>query len=171
MARLMATAQQISRPVPAVHQARQQYGVIPYRRGKDRIEIMLITSRNTRRWIVPKGWPLDRTPSRDVARLEAFEEAGVEGTIGKHRFGCFHYHKRLKDGSIVLCRVDVFAFEVSRQHVNWLERRERKRRWFNSQQAIKLVREPELKALIKALVRGLEDGDRAAVSGHARNAE
>ena len=152
----MAPAQQILRPVPPAHQARQQYGVIPYRRGKDCIEIMLITSRNTRRWIVPKGWPLDRTPSRDVARLEAFEESGVEGTIGKRRFGSFHYHKRLKDGSIVLCRVDVFAFEVGRQLDNWLERKERKRRWFDPERAIKLVREQELKALIRALVRSLE---------------
>lgn len=116
---------------------------------------MLITSRNTRRWIVPKGWPLARKPSRDVARLEALEEAGLEGTIGKRRFGSFHYHKRLKDGSIVLCRVDVFTFEVGRQLENWLEQRERKRRWFDSGRAIKLVREPELKALIAALARGL----------------
>ena len=135
---------------------RLQYGVIPYRRAKDGIEIMLITSRNTRRWIVPKGWPLARTPSRDVARLEALEEAGVEGTIGKRRFGFFHYHKRLKDGSVVLCRVDAFAFEVARELDNWLERRERKRRWFDANRAIKLVREPELKTLIAAFVRSLE---------------
>jgi len=154
----MAPARAITRPVRARRPARLQYGVIPYRRDKDRIEIMLITSRSTRRWIVPKGWPLARKPSREVAQIEALEEAGLEGTIGKRRFGFFHYHKRLKDGSIVLCRVDVFAFEVGRQLDHWLERRERKRRWFDAQSAIKLVREAELKALIKALVRSLEDG-------------
>ena len=149
----MAPARPIAKPVP---RPRLQYGAIPYRRAKDGIEIMLITSRSTRRWIVPKGWPLARTPSRDVARLEALEEAGLEGTIGKRRFGFFHYQKRLKDGSVVLCRVDVFAFEVGRQLDNWLERSERKRRWFDAQRAIKLVREDELKALILALVRSLE---------------
>jgi 8-oxo-dGTP pyrophosphatase MutT (NUDIX family) len=157
MARVMAPARAIVRPIQPVPRPRLQYGVIPYRRSKDRIEIMLITSRNTRRWIVPKGWPLDRTPSRDVARLEAFEEAGLEGTMGKRRFGSFHYHKRLKDGSVILCRVDVFAFEVGREHENWLEQSERKRRWFDAKRAIKLVREPELRALIAALVRELDN--------------
>jgi 8-oxo-dGTP pyrophosphatase MutT (NUDIX family) len=152
----MAPAPVIAKPVAKRQRERLQYGAIPYRRAKDRIEIMLITSRSTRRWIVPKGWPLAHTPSRDVARLEAFEEAGVEGIVGKRRFGSFRYHKRLNDGSIVLCRVDVFAFEVGRQLDNWLERGERKRRWFDSKRAIKLVRERELKALIGALVRSLE---------------
>ena len=152
----MAPAERIVKPAARVQRTRLQYGAIPYRRAKDGIEIMLITSRSTRRWIVPKGWPLARKPSRDVARLEALEEAGLEGTMGKRRFGSFHYHKRLKDGSIVLCRVDVFAFEVGRQLDDWLERRERKRRWFDAKRAIKLVRERELKALIGALVRSLE---------------
>lgn len=155
----MAPAQRIAKPATSIRRARLQYGAIPYRRAKNGIEIMLITSRSTRRWIVPKGWPLARKPSRDVARLEALEEAGVEGTIGKRRFGSFHYHKRLKDGSIVLCRVDVFAFEVWRQHENWLERRARKRRWFDSKRAIKLVREQELKVLIAALVLRLESSN------------
>jgi 8-oxo-dGTP pyrophosphatase MutT (NUDIX family) len=154
----MAAARSIVRPVPSPQQAQRQYGVIPFRRGDDRIEIMLITSRNTRRWIVPKGWPIGRKPSRDVAQLEALEEAGLEGTIGKRAFGAFHYQKRLKDGSVVLCRVDVFAFEVGRQREDWLERRDRKRRWFASESAIRLVREQELKALIAALVHSLENG-------------
>lgn len=146
-----------------------QYGVIPYRhrRAKDRIEIMLITSRHTHRWIVPKGWPIARTPARDVALREALEEAGLEGTIGQHPFGSFHYQKRLKDGSIIPCRVNVFAFEVERQLKEWLERSERKRRWFDSERAIKLVREQELKELISALVRSLEEEKRAALGDTA----
>jgi 8-oxo-dGTP pyrophosphatase MutT (NUDIX family) len=152
----MAPAERIAKPAATVQRTRLQYGAIPYRRAKDGIEIMLITSRSTRRWIVPKGWPLARMPSRDVARLEALEEAGLEGTIGKRRFGSFHYHKRLNDGSVVLCRVDAYAFEVARELDHWLERSERKRRWFDAKRAIKLVREPELKALISTLVRSLE---------------
>ena len=155
----MAPARNIGEPLPLARQARRQYGVIPYRRAGDRVEIMLITSRNTRRWIVPKGWPLARKPARDVAQLEALEEAGLEGTIGKRAVGFFHYQKRLKDGSVVLCRVDVFAFEVGHQRENWLERGERKRRWFAANRAIELVREQELKALIAVLVRSLETNE------------
>ena len=148
-----------------------QYGVIPYRhrRAKDRIEIMLITSRNTHRWIGPKGWPIARTPARDVARREALEEAGLEGAMGPHPFGSFHYQKRLKDGSVIPCRVDVFAFEVERQCKTWLERGERKRRWFDAERAIKLVREEELKELISALVRSLEEEKRATLGDQVQN--
>jgi 8-oxo-dGTP pyrophosphatase MutT (NUDIX family) len=152
----MARPQPIERRVSAVQRARVQYGVIPYRRAKDRIEIMLITSRDTRRWVVPKGWPIARTQSREVARLEALEEAGLEGTIGKQPLGSFYYEKRLKDDSACVCRVYIFGFEVARQRKKWLERNERKRRWFDSTRAIKLVREPELKTLINALVRAVE---------------
>ena len=154
----MAPAPATAKVDPPAQRPRRQYGVIPYRHrnDKDRIEIMLITSRNTRRWIVPKGWPIGRKPPRDVARREALEEAGLEGSIGQQPFGAFHYQKRLKDGSVVPCRVDVFAFEVERQLKTWLERSERKRRWFDSERAIKLVREQELKNVIAALVRSLE---------------
>jgi 8-oxo-dGTP pyrophosphatase MutT (NUDIX family) len=148
----MTAARTMAVPTPSDQQAKRQYGVIPYRRANDGIEIMLITSRKTRRWIVPKGWPISRKPSREVARLEALEEAGLEGTIGKRPFGYFHYPKRLRDGSVVVCRVDVFALEVGRQRETWPECSERKRRWFESRRAIELVRERELKTLIGTLV-------------------
>jgi 8-oxo-dGTP pyrophosphatase MutT (NUDIX family) len=167
----MAAAQAIVKLGSSVQRTRLQYGVIPYRRAKDRIEIMLITSRNARRWVVPKGWPIGRKPSREVARLEALEEAGLEGTIGERPFGSFRYQKRLKDGSIVVCRVYVFAFEVGRQLKTWLERSERKRRWFDSERAIKLVREEELKELIRAFVRSFENSNRPTFSSDARYGE
>jgi 8-oxo-dGTP pyrophosphatase MutT (NUDIX family) len=165
----MAPAHATAKLDPPAQRPKLQYGVIPYRhrRAKDRIEIMLITSRHTRRWIVPKGWPIARTPARDVARREALEEAGLEGAIGQRPFGSFHYQKRLKDGSVVPCRVNVFAFEVERQLKEWLERGERKRRWFDAERAIKLVREQELKELISALVRSLEEKKRAALGDTA----
>ena len=167
----MAPARAMAKLDPPTPRPKLQYGVIPYRHGraKDRIEIMLITSRNTHRWIVPKGWPIARTPARDVARREALEEAGLEGAMGQRPFGSFHYQKRLKDGSVIPCRVDVFAFEVERQRKTWLERSERKRRWFDAERAIKLVREEELKELISALVRSLEEEKRATLSDNAQN--
>jgi len=159
----MAPAHAIVKLVPPVQRGRLQYGVIPYRRAKNRIEIMLITSRKTQRWIVPKGWPIAQRPPREVARVEALEEAGLEGMIGKRPFGSFHYQKRLKDGSFVVCRVDVFGFEVGRQLKTWPERSERKRRWFDSERAIKLVREEELKELIGALVHSVQNSNRRAL--------
>ena len=151
----MAAARAAAAPDAPQQRARRQYGVVPYRRVRDRIEILLITSRNTGRWIIPKGWPIGRKPPRDVARLEALEEAGLEGAIAKRSCGAFHYQKRLNDGAVVLCRVQVFALEVGRQRKTWPERSERKRRWFAAERAIELVREEELKALIGAFVRDL----------------
>jgi 8-oxo-dGTP pyrophosphatase MutT (NUDIX family) len=60
---------------------------------------MLITSRVTRRWIIPKGWPAQRLAPHESAVREAFEEGGLIGKIGKHAIGIFHYEKQLSDGS------------------------------------------------------------------------
>jgi ADP-ribose pyrophosphatase YjhB (NUDIX family) len=152
----MTTARTTSEPTPSSPRARRQYGVIPYRLARDRIEILLITSRNTRRWVVPKGWPIGRKHPREVARVEALEEAGLEGTLGQRSLGFFHYAKRLKDGLVVICRVEVFALAVERQLKTWAESDERKRRWFAAEQAVEAVREDELKALIAALAADLE---------------
>lgn len=138
---------------------RPQYGVIPYRLAKHRVEIMLITSRNTRRWVVPKGWPIGRTRPRTVARIEALEEGGLEGIVSRQSAGFFHYLKRLKTGAVVLCRVEVFTFAVRRQRKTWLESGERDRRWFGVERAIELVREPELKELIARVARDLARAD------------
>jgi 8-oxo-dGTP pyrophosphatase MutT (NUDIX family) len=59
---------------------RIQYAALPYRaRGKSELEVMLVTSRGSRRWIIPKGWPKRGIPAHDTAAKEAFEEAGVIG--------------------------------------------------------------------------------------------
>src|SRR5271170_8084788 len=86
-----------------------QYAALPYRlSSRDRTEFLLITSRETRRWIIPKGWPQKgRAPHRSAAR-EAFEEAGVRGKVGKRSIGTFSYGKRRKNGDVVLCTVRVF---------------------------------------------------------------
>src|SRR5206468_12254776 len=95
---------------------RVQYGALPYRvKGRSRPEIMLVTSRETRRWIIPKGWPKKgKSPHRSAAR-EAFEEAGVVGSVGRRSVGSFSYEKRLKNGGTVECEVRVFPLQVKRQ--------------------------------------------------------
>ena len=73
---------------------RVQYGALPYRfTPMAALEILIVTTRQSRRWIVPKGWPIKRlTPSKSAAR-EAFEEAGVRGKIGARAIGNFTYKK------------------------------------------------------------------------------
>src|ERR1700740_3621067 len=101
---------------------RVQYGALPYRLAAgSRPQFMLVTSRETRRWIIPKGWPKKgKSPRRSAAR-EAFEEAGVIGAIGKRSLGSFSYEKRLSSGAVVTCEVRVFPLQVKRQNKEWPE--------------------------------------------------
>src|SRR5262245_63759073 len=104
---------------------RVQYAALPYRFGGRSREVMLVTSRETRRWIIPKGWPQKgKAPHRSAAR-EAFEEAGVVGTVGRQAIGSFAYRKRVKSGRVVACEVHVFPLKVKRQRKQWPERRQR----------------------------------------------
>ena len=133
---------------------RVQYAALPYRsRGTSRTEVMLVTSRGTRRWIIPKGWPQKgRAPHRSAAR-EAFEEAGVTGVVDRRPVGSFPYQKRLKNGGVVVCEVKVYPLKVSRQSKRWPEHRQRKIRWLSPKEAAKAVREPMLGTIIRRLAR------------------
>jgi len=112
------------------------------------VEVMLITSRRTRRWIVPKGWPeAGSEPSADAAR-EAQEEAGVIGEIAGKPLGAFHYLKERKHGDGTNCRVNLFPLKVTRQRRTWPEKTAREAKWFAYAEAAALVAEPELKRLI-----------------------
>jgi 8-oxo-dGTP pyrophosphatase MutT (NUDIX family) len=132
-----------------------QYGALPYRRRADAsIEIMLITSRDTGRWLIPKGWPEPGLGAAEAAAREAREEGGLVGRIGDRAIGSYQYDKRLPDGSTVHCAVEVFALEVEQQLKSWPERDERRRRWFDAEEAAEAVREPELRVIIRDLGRG-----------------
>ena len=129
-----------------------QYAALPYRRRADAtIEIMLITSRDTNRWLIPKGWPEPGLGPAEAAAREAREEGGLVGRIDDRSMGAYHYDKRLRDGSTVHCVVEVFALQVVRQMKSWPERHERITRWFALQDAAQAVREPELRAIIQNL--------------------
>src|SRR5438477_2897542 len=102
---------------------RVQYGALPYRlSGGSRPQFMLITSRENRRWVIPKGWPKKGKSPQSSAAREAFEEAGVRGAVAKRAVGSFSYEKRLKSGAVVLCDVHVFPLEVRRQSKQWPEK-------------------------------------------------
>ena len=133
---------------------RVQYGALPYRVSNgSRAEFMLVTSRETRRWVIPKGWPKKgKSPHRSAAR-EAFEEAGVIGAVGRRSVGSFSYEKRLKNGGSVECEVRVFPLEVRRQNKQWPEKQERRIKWLSASDAAKKVKEPMLSEIIRRLAR------------------
>ena len=109
---------------------------------------MLITSRQTGRWVLPKGWAKRQLTGPELAALEAFEEAGLVGTIAEQAIGAYSYLKRLADGSAVHCEVDVFPMQVVELLDDWPEREQRQRRWFTLEEAAELVHEADLTMLL-----------------------
>jgi 8-oxo-dGTP pyrophosphatase MutT (NUDIX family) len=110
---------------------------------------MLVTSRDTGRWVIPKGWPVGRKAPHASAAREAREEAGLVGTVGKDPIGIYSYKKRLGSGAFVTCDVRVFPLEVKRQQKHWPEKGEREFRWFSPARAANAVKEPALRAIIR----------------------
>ena len=129
-----------------------QYAALPYRRRAGGIlDVMLITSRETGRWVIPKGWPVRGLGPSGSAAHEAKEEAGLAGRVGKRNIGLYRYEKRLADGSVLHVAVETFAFEVEKQSTSWPEQDQRRTQWFSLQEAADAVQEPELSAMILSL--------------------
>jgi 8-oxo-dGTP pyrophosphatase MutT (NUDIX family) len=131
---------------------RVQVAALPWRRRADGgIEIMLITSRGTGQWIVPKGGMMPGKTPAEAAAIEAWEEAGVRGRIETAEAGRFTHLKTRLVGPPLHCRVTVYRLEVERELMRWPERRLRSRRWFTLDEAEAAVRSKELRAIIRAL--------------------
>jgi len=131
---------------------RLQFGALCYRRSrKGKIRVMLITSRRTRRWISPKGWPIKSLGPAGTAAREAWEEAGVRGEVARHSIGFYPYQKYMGRGRTVTCLVQAFPLEVTQRAEKFPESDQRKVRWFKPKKAAKLVREPDLARLIRDL--------------------
>jgi 8-oxo-dGTP pyrophosphatase MutT (NUDIX family) len=132
---------------------RIQYAALPFRRSLDAgVEVMLVTSRDTGRWIIPKGWPIAGVAPHASAAREALEEAGLVGIVGRNSIGTYLYEKRLTKGSVVICEVLVFLLEVSRQEDDWPEKEERKFRWFSPDDAANAVHEAALSDIILSIM-------------------
>jgi len=127
---------------------RTQYAALPWRVKNGALEILLITTLRTRRWIVPKGWPVAELSARACAAREALEEAGVCGNAGDKPIGSFRYAKYRKGGEVVSCKVEVFALEVTAQRRAWVEKGARECRWCSAADAMALVSEPGLRQII-----------------------
>src|SRR3978361_1764756 len=134
----------------AKHKSRGiQFAALPWRLSEGGTRrFMLLTSGETQRWVIPKGWPMKKRKPPEVASQEAYEEAGLIGKIvDKRPVGNFHYAKRLPKGE-VLCQVQVFLFRVERQLDDWPEKSQRETKWFDAEEAADMVEEGGLAEII-----------------------
>jgi 8-oxo-dGTP pyrophosphatase MutT (NUDIX family) len=130
---------------------RKQFGAVPFRvTPSGDVEVMLITSRERSRWIIPKGWPKKAGP-RPTARAEAFEEAGLRGKLHRKALGSYMYDKVLSGGTTVRCKLRVYPLDTRKQEKDWPEKAERSTKWFALDDAAKLSSEPGLGLLIRKL--------------------
>ncbi|MDO5529523.1 MAG: NUDIX hydrolase [Paracoccus sp. (in: a-proteobacteria)] len=113
--------------------------------------VLLITSRGTGRWIIPKGWPMAGRSLSEAALQEAWEEAGVEGAVEPEPMGRYFYDKMHDSGFGVPVVVHVFRVSVSNLAEDFPEQGERRRAWFAPEDAAKLVAEDGLRELLSAL--------------------
>lgn len=128
-----------------------QVAALPYRQSfAGEMEVLLLTSRQTGRFVLPKGWPMKGRKDCEAAAQEAAEEAGVKGDFGKDPLGSYRYWKRLKD-SFVPVRVHIYPLKVAQQMEDWKEKGQRSRAWLSPKKAALLVDEPELVSLLQTL--------------------
>lgn len=129
----------------------RQVAAIPFRLGEDGgMQVMLVTSRGTKRFIVPKGWPMKGKSGRKAATIEAEQEAGVTGKTLKQPAGTYSYWKRL-DVGFVRVDVTVYLLAVAEERADWRERKTRRRAWLSPRDAAVLIDEPELATLVATL--------------------
>jgi len=128
-------------------QVRTQFAALCYRIRKDELQVCLITSRETKRWIIPKGWPMHNQTPAKAAATEAWEEAGLTGKAYDTCLGVYTYIKRRKSGDLPVVTL-VYPVKVRNVHSSWPEADERKRRWMTPAKAAKKVKEPALKRII-----------------------
>lgn len=130
---------------------RKQYAALPITLVDGEVQVMLVTSRGTRRWIIPKGQPEAKLKPHQLAAKEAWEEAGLIGQVRPRAIGSYLSEKRLLDGTVEPCLVKVFVMDVERQLDDWPERLERETRWLSPAQAAMKVTEGGLVEILLGL--------------------
>lgn len=127
---------------------RTQFGALCWRVKNDKVQVLLVTSRQRKRWILPKGWPVDGATPVEAAEREAWEEAGVTGKAKPVCVGVYSYVKDINSEDRLPCVVAVFPVKVKKQHADWPEKSERRRKWMSLKEAAKAVDEKELTAIL-----------------------
>lgn len=128
-----------------------QYAALPFKFDAGDLKVLLITSRDTGRWIFPKGWPERKMKPFQVAEMEAFEEAGVRGEIEQQEAVTYHYKKRLKNGRERPCLVKVFLLHVTEELDIWPECMQRQREWCSPGDGALRIGEAELVTFLLGL--------------------
>jgi len=128
---------------------RTQFGALCWREHLGKLEVLMITSRTSKRWIIPKGWPMNGATAAEAAATEAWEEAGVVGKPSDQCAGIYTYHKDLGGKSVPVV-VAVFPVRVKKLKKTYPEAGLRKLRWMKPSKAAGLVAEPELRGILKA---------------------
>ncbi len=126
----------------------RQVAALPWRMGEGGLEIMLVTTRTTKRWVIPKGWTMNGKADHEAAAIEAFEEAGVRGVVKAWPVGSYSYVKILRSGKSRSLDVRVYALDVQEVLDEWPECTERQRQWVTPAQAQDLIGEMELLPVI-----------------------
>jgi 8-oxo-dGTP pyrophosphatase MutT (NUDIX family) len=134
---------------PARNEALRQYAAICYRKTAEGVfKVLLVTTRETGRWTIPKGWPIKGCTGPEVAKTEAWEEGGVTGKIKKRSCGYYSYLKRLDIGTTALTLVQVYPLAVQKLFDKFPECKQRQSKWVTPAEAADLVDEPQLKGLL-----------------------
>ena len=129
---------------------RTQFAALCYRIRNDKPEFLMVTSRGTGRWIVPKGWPADGKTPVESALVEAWEEAGVTGLVSGPCLGLFSYYKYLPEDGGLPCVAMVYPVRVKALAADYPERGQRRRKWMRRKKAISKAAEPELAQILRA---------------------
>ena len=135
----------------------RQFAALPMKVDGDETLVLLVTSRDTGRWVLPKGWAEKHLSGKALAAKEAYEEAGIRGQVTGGSIGSYTYDKQLPGGKAVECLVDVFPMRVSRLLSKWPEAKQRRREWFTLAQAAMLVDESELVEMFLLLAAPAQD--------------
>lgn len=131
-------------------ETRSQFGALCYRTKAGKLQFLLITSRRTKRWIIPKGWPENAMTPADVAAVEAYEEAGVKGKTHNQCLGVYSHEKYVSANVSYPVITMVYPLKVTKKLNKYPERADRRRKWFSAKKAAKRVCEPELAKIIKS---------------------
>lgn len=141
------------KPVPlklrsaAKTEVRAQVAALCFRYKNDKLQVCIVTTRNTGRWILPRGWPTHKKTAHQGAAIEAYEEAGVKGTVFPDAIGTYAYDKPIGD-ELAPVLVVVYAIHATNVAKKWPEKHQRKRRWLSPKKATAKLQEPGLRHIV-----------------------
>lgn len=128
---------------------RTQFAALCFRVEDGKTRILLITSRGSGRWIIPRGWPMDNKTPCEAALTEAWEESGVRGKGYEVSLGLYSYTRDIGEDGLTPCVAMVYPVKVKDMADDYPEKGQRRRKWFSRKKAAELVSEPELANIIR----------------------